>query len=74
MPVNYKINYKYRLGDIRHNYADTNLIYKVLGFTPSVFMEEGILRFTAWAKNMNIFDNYYEKSLNIMKGKGILKS
>ena len=74
MPVNYKINYKYRLGDIRHNYADTNLIYKVLGFTPSVFMEEGILRFTAWAKNMNIFDNYYEKALNIMKGKGVLKS
>ncbi len=74
MPVNYKINYKYRLGDIRHNCADINLIHEVLGFTPSISLEEGLLRFTAWARKMNIFEDYYEESLNVMKGKGILKS
>lgn len=74
MPLNYTINHVYRLGDIRHNYADINLIHKVLGFKPSILLEDGLLRFTTWAKNMNIFENYYEESLKIMKGKGILKS
>lgn len=73
-PFNYKINYAYRLGDIRHNYADISLIRETLGFKPSVLLEDGLLKFKAWTRNMSIFENNYEESLNIMKGKGILKT
>lgn len=71
---NYHINHLYRSGDIRHNYADINKIKHILGYEPQLSLEEGLLKFTNWIKQKNYFNNHYEESLNIMKGKGILKS
>ena len=34
---------QFRLGDIRHNYADLSKIERVLGFVPSMSIEQGIL-------------------------------
>lgn len=41
---------QYRLGDIRHGYADTSAIHKQLGFAPEISMEQGMDRFVAWVK------------------------
>jgi dTDP-L-rhamnose 4-epimerase len=41
---------QYRLGDIRHNYADISAIRKALGFSPSVTLEDGLARFASWVK------------------------
>ncbi len=71
-PPNYHINHMYRLGDIRHNYADISRMKHVLGYEPKVSLEEGLLKFTNWTKQKNFLNNNYEESLNIMKGKGIL--
>lgn len=71
---NYTINYMYRSGDIRHNYADIKLMHNLLGFTPSISLQNGIARFTNWVNEMDITENYYAEALNTMKGKGILKS
>jgi dTDP-L-rhamnose 4-epimerase len=43
-----KITGKFRLGDIRHNYADMTKIKNLLGFEPQVFFKEGIEIFTKW--------------------------
>lgn len=63
----------YRLGDIRHNYADLTKIEQKLGFKPKVSFEEGIKRFTSWVENQEIMEDNYEKSIVEMKEKGLYK-
>lgn len=67
------ISGNYRLGDIRHNYADLSKISKLLGYKPSVSFEEGIINFVKWVKNQDIKEDNYEKSINEMKEKGLYK-
>ncbi len=44
------ISGQYRLGDIRHGFADTRAIAKQLGFLPEISLEQGLGRFVAWVK------------------------
>jgi dTDP-L-rhamnose 4-epimerase len=39
---------EFRIGDIRHGYADLKLISERLGFTPSISLQQGLERFTRW--------------------------
>ena len=41
---------EYRLGDIRHNFADLSAIARDLGFKPKITLEEGINSFASWVK------------------------
>ncbi len=71
--VNIKISGNYRVGDIRHNYADLTLIRERLGFEPRVDFEEGIRRFTAWVNEQEIEEDNYERSIRELKEKGLYK-
>ncbi|SNR49436.1 NAD-dependent epimerase/dehydratase family protein [Flavobacterium sp. ov086] len=64
---------RFRLGDIRHNYADLTKIKKLLGFEPSVYFKEGIEKFSAWVLQQEIQEDKLSKSLEEMKKKGLLK-
>jgi dTDP-L-rhamnose 4-epimerase len=55
---------QYRLGDIRHNYADMSAIRKFLAFSPKVPLEEGIARFVRWVKTQPIVQNGTEDGLD----------
>jgi dTDP-L-rhamnose 4-epimerase len=55
---------QYRLGDIRHNYADMAVIGQVLAFSPKVPLEEGIARFVCWVKTQPITQNGAEDGLD----------
>ena len=68
-----QISGNYRIGDIRHNYADISKIKNLLGYAPSVSFEEGIKRFTQWVNAQQIHDIKYEDSLKEMKEKRLLK-
>jgi dTDP-L-rhamnose 4-epimerase len=70
--VDVKISGNYRVGDIRHNYADIEKINKKLNFTPKITFEEGIGRYTEWVLQQPIKENFYEKSLEEMRQKGLL--
>lgn len=63
----------YRIGDIRHNYADITLAKKILGFEPKVSFDEGIKRFTEWVNQQELQKDNYEASLEEMKQKGLFK-
>lgn len=63
----------FRLGDIRHNYADISLAEKKLGFKPQVSFREGIKKFTAWVSQQELTPIDYTGSLNEMKAKGLMK-
>lgn len=50
---------KYRVGDIRHCYADLTRIRSKLGYEPSINIEEGITDFANWVKKQkNVVDLY----------------
>lgn len=63
----------YRLGDIRHNYADLSKIKNRLGFVPKISFDEGIKRFVRWVNDQEIAEDKYEKSIHEMKEKGLYK-
>jgi len=68
-----KITGNYRLGDIRHNYADMTKIKSKLGFVPKIDFDEGIKRFTTWVNTQEVQEDNYEKSIAEMKEKGMYK-
>jgi dTDP-L-rhamnose 4-epimerase len=55
---------QYRLGDIRHNYADISAIGQALDFSPKVPLEEGIERFVRWVKAQPIVEDGAEDGLD----------
>ncbi len=67
------ISGQFRLGDIRHNFADISKIRSRLGFHPEISFEEGISKFTQWVLQQNIQDIKFKESLEEMKIKGLLK-
>ena len=71
MPISVSGNF--RLGDIRHNYADMHKISDKLGFTPAYDFAHGISEFAAWAKDSGPRKSGYEASLEEMRKKGLMK-
>lgn len=51
-----EITGKYRMGDIRHCFADITLARKVLGYEPSVSLEDGLVELAAWLKEQIAVD------------------
>jgi len=68
-----KITGKYRLGDIRHNYADLSKIKETVGFIPKYSFEQGISEFVSWVKSQRLEKDNYEKSVEELRTKGLLK-
>jgi dTDP-L-rhamnose 4-epimerase len=68
-----KVSGNYRLGDIRHNYADISKIKDKLGFEPKYNFEQGIRQFVNWVKIQKVYEDKYEKSIEEMKAKGLYK-
>ena len=71
--IGIKIISKYRLGDIRHNYADLTKVKSVLNFKPKIDLITGASRFVAWAKTQKVNLDKYEDSIEELKQKGLIK-
>lgn len=67
------ISGNYRLGDIRHNYADISLARRILGFEPKFSFTDGIAQFCKWVDKQEVQDDMYEISIEEMKSKGLYK-
>lgn len=67
------ISGNFRLGDIRHNFADMTRIREKLGFEPAYDFERGIAELTKWAQESGPQKSAYETSLDEMRKKGLLK-
>jgi dTDP-L-rhamnose 4-epimerase len=53
---------QYRLGDIRHNFADIAKLDEVMGFRPSISLEEGLQRFCDWVSTQPIPEDMLDKA------------
>lgn len=71
VPIN--ISGSYRMGDIRHNYADIRLANDILGYCPQWSFSDGIGEFCKWVARQDIQEDNYEISLNEMKERGLYR-
>lgn len=71
VPLNVSGNY--RLGDIRHNYADISKAQRLLGFNPKWSFERGIEQFCKWVNTQPTQEDKYESSIDEMRQKGLYK-
>lgn len=67
------ISGNFRLGDIRHNYADISLAQNILGYEPKFSFEEGLKKFCEWVLTQPLEEDNYKKSLDEMRNKGLYK-
>jgi dTDP-L-rhamnose 4-epimerase len=63
----------YRVGDIRHNYANISAIKAAIGFEPKTSLNSGIKKLTDWVITQPQESVAYEKSLDEMKEKQLYK-
>lgn len=68
-----KVTGEFRIGDIRHNYADLTKAKNILNFSPKVDFESGIQKFVAWVNEQDIQNDTYEESIEEMKKRGLFK-
>ena len=71
--VKIKVSGKYRLGDIRHNYADLSKIENALGFSPKFNFKVGITKFVKWVQAQDVEQDKYDSSIEELKQKGLIK-
>ena len=53
---------KYRVGDIRHCFADITLAREVLGYEPTVMLEDGLVELAEWLQDQAAEDRVDEAS------------
>jgi dTDP-L-rhamnose 4-epimerase len=70
---NINVTGNFRLGDIRHNFADISKAKNILGYEPKVTLEQGLGTFCNWVLTQPIEEDNYKKSLDQMQAKGLYK-
>ncbi len=68
------ISGEYRLGDIRHCYADLTQIQAALGFRPQVSFEEGMERFVHWVRNQPVYEDGLDRANRELAERGLMKA
>ena len=64
----------FRMGDIRHNFADISRISQLTGFRPQWAFADGLEKFLSWAEHYNATDAGFERSLMELKAHGLMRS
>jgi dTDP-L-rhamnose 4-epimerase len=63
---------QFRLGDIRHNYADVRRIRERLGFEAVVALREGIERFAQWVLTQPLQEDRLEHANRELRQRGLM--
>ena len=66
------ISGQYRVGDIRHGYADLHALNRALDFTPEIPLEEGLDRFVAWVERQPIEPDRLEIATLELVSRGLM--
>ncbi len=62
---------QFRVGDIRHNWADISRAKILLGYEPKIDLADGLERFCSWAANEPIFVDRLDKATEELRQKGL---
>lgn len=66
-----KVTGDFRIGDIAHNKADISKAQRLLGFKPTISLEDGLRDFCNWVVGQDKDNSGYEKSLSEMEKAGM---
>lgn len=69
--INPEITGSYRVGDIRHCFADISLAREVLGYEPCVPLEEGVVELAEWLQQQDAQDKVMDARTELRK-RGLL--
>ena len=62
---------QYRVGDIRHGFADLRRLQEVLGLQPRLSLEQGLMRFCNWAQDQPVHVDRLDQATSELKAKGL---
>jgi dTDP-L-rhamnose 4-epimerase len=65
---------EFRLGDIRHGYADLSAIGTRLGFTPAVSLEKGLTRFAQWVASQPLEPDQLDYAARELAQRGLMSA
>ncbi|MDQ3483476.1 MAG: NAD-dependent epimerase/dehydratase family protein [Pseudomonadota bacterium] len=63
---------EYRVGDIRHNFADISRLESVIGFRPRVSVEEGMRRFAKWVQTQPVPEDLLDRANAELKARKLM--
>lgn len=69
--TNIKVTGQYRMGDIRHCYADLTRAKAVLGYLPKISLNEGLSRFCDWAAQQPSHKDKLNEATEELRKKGL---
>lgn len=65
---------EFRVGDIRHCYADVSAARQGLDFAPKIALEEGLTRFAGWALSEPLEQDMLDKAVAELKARGLMSA
>ena len=68
-----EITAQYRMGDIRHCYADISALRSATGFEPQVSLEDGLASFAKWVSSQPLPEDGLERANRLLIEKGLMK-
>jgi dTDP-L-rhamnose 4-epimerase len=68
-----RVSGRYRVGDIRHSFADISRAKRAIGFQPTVSFADGVGRFVEWVRATPNRADAYERSLSELAERGLLR-
>ena len=71
--VNIDISKRYRIGDIRHNFADISRLKSDFDCSNFISFDDGLKSFVNWVKTQNIEKDLYNNSIQELKKKGLIR-
>lgn len=63
---------QYRVGDIRHNYADNSNLLAATGFVPQISLEDGMRRFCDWVATQPIPEDLLDKANAELRARNLM--
>ncbi len=66
------VSAQYRVGDIRHNYADISALEQASGFRPRVSLEQGLAQFCNWVGTQPIPQDLLDKANAELKARNLM--
>lgn len=62
---------QFRVGDIRHCWADQTRFRSLLGLVPSISLEDGLARFCKWAETQPVHEDRLEQATQELRQRGL---
>lgn len=66
-----RVTGQFRVGDIRHCYADITRLQRLLGFTPRIDLVKGLTQFVNWARMQPAHEDQSEQATQELRSKGL---